>query len=316
MTPSNKSRSTCKGRTSRAFSRILIVGGTSRAAMAFRQRLTKSEDVSVTVLTRRPCSGLGRETLVVVNDYFSPSRLLLSQCEIVFNFVGAQNNRLRDSYNAVNVQGPARLAFEAKSSGVERLIHLSSLSVYGDAQDIDRNTSCHPNSDYGRSKLEADSRLLEMIDENFSVTLLRIPILYGLNAGTKLRMLASFLTRIRCFPIPAVENVRSILHLDNLAVVLTNLISDNLEGIQFAADPQPFSISTLAEVIHQNMGRSIKLVRFPNIFFDTLKLAQPRLYDSLYARSLVRQTNNILEPQKCAVSLPEGLRQILPKLPL
>jgi UDP-glucose 4-epimerase len=258
------------------------VGGHSRAAMAFRHRLA-GEDFAVTVLTRAPDAALGAETVVTVADYFSPPAEVLRGVEVVVNFAGlvtAEPSLLQ----AVNADGPARLAAAAKVAGARHFVQISSLSVYGHAPDIDARTPEAPVSAYGRSKLAGDRALAPLADDGFAITAMRVPILYGRDTGGKLHQLARLMRRLGWFAVPRVCEPRSVLHLDNLAGAVETVIRQRLGGVRFAADPQAFHLDLLPDILS---GPRIRLICLPALLFSLIRLVSPGTYASLYGKSLI-----------------------------
>lgn len=265
--------------------RIVVVGGRSNAARVFRAHLAARNRHSVTVLTRAPQSpGVG-ETVFVVEDYFAPPPDLLRDADAVVNFAGLVSGPA-DILQSVNADGVARLAAAVKRCGVRQLVNISSLSVYGGAEDIDSATPETPIGAYGRSKLSGDRAMAMLSDERFLATSLRVPILYDRRSGSKLHLLVRMMARLHWFPAPRQCAPRSVLHLENLARAIEMVIEERLGGLRFAADPEPFRLDVLAGVFARK-GRRVRLLRLPAAFFALIKIVAPGLHASLYGRSLI-----------------------------
>ncbi len=288
---------------------VVVVGGGARSAQAFRRYVSTKGKVELTILVRKPVEPLPGETVIVVADYFSPPEGLLSGKDAVVNFVGITGTASEADLRSLNVEGPVRLARYARAQGVKHFIHLSSLHIYGDAEFIDSTTPEAPFSTYARSKQSGDRALCDVAGEGFTVTNLRMPMHYGYGAGDKLRRLAAFMRRFGWFPVPRNRAVRSVVHLDNLSAAIAFLIEKRLGGIQFAADPEPFSLETLAEVATARTGRAIRLVRLPEILFLPLRLFAKGVYRRLYMNNVI--SRDILLGTTYPVSLKEGLKDVL-----
>lgn len=80
----------------------------------------------------------------------------------------------------VNVHGTEKFASGCKSAGVKQFIFVSSIAAceFSDVQQIDE-TNGYPQSAYGKSKLEAESLLLTMAENDFNITILRPTALFG-----------------------------------------------------------------------------------------------------------------------------------------
>lgn len=291
--------------------RILVVGGQSRAALAFRRRIAFDSDHALMTLVRRSCPTVGREQLFVVDNYFDPPGALLGEVDVVINFTGVTAGRDVDLLEEVNVKGPFRLAASAARNGVPHFIHLSSFHVYGYANWISRRTVEMPVAPYGRSKLRADKALSSIDSDGFAVSILRLPMLYGGGTGDNLRRLAALMMRINVIPATSSPALRSVLHVDNLAAVLETLSYDGPRGVCFAADADHFTIELLAETIGATIGHRPRLIRFPHLALLPLRIAARGLYSRLYESKFVLQSDCIVPTGPLPVTLRDGLKDLL-----
>lgn len=290
--------------------RIVVVGGGARSARAFRRYVSNPGKFDVTVLVRKPVESLPGERVVVVSDYFSPPDGVLCDADTVVNFVGVTTTANEAHLRSLNVEGPVRLARYARAHGVKHFIQLSSLHIYGDAELIDGATPEAPLSPYARSKQTGDRVLSCEAADGFTVTNLRMPMHYGYGAGEKLRLLATFITRLGWFPVRKERVERSVVHLDNLSAAIVFLVEKKLGGIQFAADPEPFSVETLAEVAVAKAGQTIRLVRLPEFLFLPLRIFAKSIYRRLYRNNVI--CGDALLEVTYPVKLKEGLKDVLP----
>lgn len=159
------------------------------------------------------------------------------------------------AYRTVNVDGTLRLAKQAASAGVKRLVFLSSVKVNGELtlmnQKFSEADNPAPEDAYGLSKLEAEQALLNLsLHTGMEIVIIRAPLVYG--PGVK----GNFASMIKAvesglpLPLGAVNNQRSMVGLDNL-VSLVMLCADFEQTPQAAnhvfmvADAVDVSISTL-----------------------------------------------------------------------
>src|SRR5215211_6659999 len=92
--------------------------------------------------------------------------------DVVVHAAGITRARQPEDYYSVNAGGTRRLAAAALRSGVRRFVLISSLAARGpDGHD-------HPESDYGRSKLEAETHLLAL-GGRMETVVLRPAAVYG-----------------------------------------------------------------------------------------------------------------------------------------
>lgn len=291
--------------------RVIVVGGRSRAGMAFRRLVARTQPFALTVLVRQPDTCLPGEQIMVVQDYFSPPDEAFTGADALVNFAGIPDNRPEPELAAVNVQGPQQLARKARSSGIKHMVQISSLHVYGAPARVDRSTPEAPMSAYARSKQAGDVALSSLQTGDFRITLLRMPMHYGPDAGKKLRMLVRIVTGLGWFPIPHTVVRRSMVHLDNLAVAIVTVLQRKLDGIQFVADPELFGYEILRDALLLHTGKSIRLARLPDAFFLPMRVLAPGLYRRLYQDNVIAP-ELVLQPESgYPVTMAAGLKDVL-----
>jgi nucleoside-diphosphate-sugar epimerase len=289
---------------------LLIVGGHSKAAVAFRRLATETGRFNTFVLVRRPGEVFAGEVEHVVENYFAPSQAVFAGMACVVNFTGAASLPSAEALRRLNTDGPVQLAAAAKASGLRRFIQLSSLSIFGGAEDMGLDTPPNPTSLYGETKLAAETGLVALADSGFSVVAVRAPLIYGPDGGGKLSVLVRVLRRLPAFPAPKVLQERSMVHVRNLALGLMVLVSKESSGPAFITDPIPFRLDRLVGVMCSTGDRRIRLIGLPSMVFRLLRRAAPRVYESLYQRSLVRAEDSVpLPPQ--ALPLEQSLLDVL-----
>ena len=292
---------------------LLIVGGNSNAAKAFRRRISAGRRYYLRTLVRNEVETLPGENIVLVQDYFTPVPGSLEHINVVINFAGLVNASAEELYLA-NVTGPAKLAAAARAADVRHFLHISSLSVYGGAEDIAASTRPAPTSVYGKSKLAGDQALAELSSQFFAVTSLRVPILYNVSSRSKLHKLAQAMTRLQFFPVPRLQQPRSILYFENLAAAIEAILDTKIGGVRFAANPQPFTFTSLADGIARHDGRRPRFLILPEWIFRLARQLGRNLYSSLYARSLIAKDALIVmdperTPEQCIDDIVSGAKQ-------
>ncbi len=288
---------------------LLVVGGGSRAARSFRA-LRSRLGLKTTVLTRAPCPMLAGETHLTTPDYFAPPPRTFDGVGMIVNFVGATSRPGHTDLMRLNAEGPVCLATLARSAGATGFVQLSSLSIFGGAEDIDHQTVPAPKSAYGRSKLAAERGLLPLSGTEFPIILARAPIIYGPDGGGKLSQLVRLWSAMRLLPAPRRLEPRSMVHVDNLAWALHGAIEDGRPGIVYPCDPEPFDLARLRDAIRVETGRGVRLQTLPSVAFALLAKAAPGVYESLYARSLVATGSRAPLPAE-AMNLDTSLRDLV-----
>jgi UDP-glucose 4-epimerase len=213
------------------------------------------------------------------------------------------------AYEKVNIIQTLELARNAKINGVKQFVFMSSIKVYGEETNTkySENSTCNPEDDYGKSKLKAEFGLLELEDENFKVSIIRTPIVYGYGVKANIKNLVNLVNKVVVLPFGEIENRRSIVYIGNLCHLVDEVITQQKEGIFLASDDEPLNTSGLITLIAKNLGKNIYLLKIP--FFETcLKLLKPsfhkRLYGSLEVdNTITKQKLNLRNPY----SVEEGI---------
>ncbi|GIW61815.1 MAG: NAD-dependent dehydratase [Patescibacteria group bacterium] len=111
---------------------------------------------------------------------------LLKGVDVVINLASISNDpsaALNPKITkSINDFGAVKLARVAKEAGVKRYIFASSCSVYGAGQGtLSEQSPTSPLSEYAKSKISAEKKLLLLADNNFIVTIPRISTVFGVS---------------------------------------------------------------------------------------------------------------------------------------
>ena len=162
-------------------------------------------------------------------------------------------------YYEVNRDLAIETAQKAKAEGVKQFIFLSSMSVYGmDTGVITKDTSPNPKSHYGKSKWQAEQDISCLRDDNFSVCILRPPMVYGKGCKGNFQTVVKI---VKISPIfPKVKNERSMIYIDNLSSFVKCCTDGKFSGVYFPQNRE--YVST------QDMVRAIALATNKKVYFD------------------------------------------------
>lgn len=189
----------------------------------------------------------------------------------------------KEVYEKVNVDNTIKLAQKAKTEGVKHFIFMSTVKVYGEETNsvYTENTSCNPCDDYGKSKLKAEQLLLKLGDNNFKVSIIRTPIVYGKGVKANIKALVSLVNKVSILPFSGIYNRRSMVYIGNLCHLVDTVIQQEKKGIFLASDDKALSTTELINLIALKLNKDIKLIKLP--FFDVvLKFVKPAFYKRLY----------------------------------
>ena len=216
-------------------------------------------------------------------------------------------------YERVNVTQTLELAKKAKESGVKQFVFMSTVKVYGEETDsvYTEKSICNPEDEYGESKLKAELELQKLEDEDFKVSIVRTPIIYGYGVKANIKNLVNLVNRVSILPFGNIENKRSMVYIGNLCHLVAEVISQQKAGIFLCADDEPLSTSKLIELIAKNLNKKMYLLKIP--FFESLlKIIKPSFYKRLYG-SL--EVDNGITKEKLGLENPysveDGIRLMI-----
>lgn len=186
-------------------------------------------------------------------------------------------------FRQVNVDGTVQLATAARVANVKRFIYLSSLKVNGAMADDARGTrnepvthsnairahryddAPNPQSAYALSKWEAEQALRQVAGDKMECVILRPPLVYGPGVKAHFLRLLKSIARGMPWPVARVNNLRSMIYLDNLAdALLTCITHPRAAGRTFLlSDGEDVSMPDLVRRIAAELHRPARLFPFP-----------------------------------------------------
>lgn len=162
-----------------------------------------------------------------------------------------------DLFTRVNRDLTAVLGEKAKGEGVGKFVFLSTMAVYGlDSGEITPQTQPAPTTLYGKSKLAGEQALEALRGPDFSVAILRLPMVYGRECPGNFRRLQHFVVSSPVFP--DVPNQRSMISIANLCAFLRLILDGRCDGVFFPQNREYVSTTRLAELLAQGWGRPFR----------------------------------------------------------
>ena len=234
--------------------------------------------------------------------------------------VHRMNGAPREKYFEVNTELTKKIAEVAKKNKVKHFVFYSTVKVYGYDGDLynhnfilNEYSPCNPTNDpYGESKWEAEKILREMESDDFIVSIIRPPMVYGKGVKGNMETLINLIRKLPILPFNYTKNRRSFVNIDNLLHLTSLVIDKEKEGIFLPLDEKPLSLKEMIEGIEE--GIKIKRIKIPMIqpFFWILTKIKPnimvRFYGSLQFDN--SETRKKLEYVPL-VSYEEGIKNML-----
>ena len=214
----------------------------------------------------------------LTNEHCDYSRML-DGVETVVHLAGLAHFDQRhaqapDDIRTVNVGGTARLAEESATRGVKRFIFISTVKVHGEKSGqtgegnprrfTERDLPA-PADPYAAAKHEAEEAVRETCRKSsMEYTIFRPPLVYG--PGVKANFLRFLGAVYRGIPLPlaSVENLRSLLFVDNLChAIVTSIGHQGAANQVYLVKDIDISVPDLVRTTARLFGKKAMLFPFP-----------------------------------------------------
>jgi nucleoside-diphosphate-sugar epimerase len=223
--------------------------------------------------------------------------------DVIFHVAGiahiTSNKKMIPEYFRINRDLAIEVAKKAKQEGVKQFIFTSTMAIYGDDRtlgdfrpiDIEKPS---PTNAYGQSKLAADLAIQKLQDQNFKVSILRIPLVYGVNSKGNFPKLEELARKVSIFP--KLENIRSVINVNSLSELIRLLIIKKKDGLFYPQDNEYFSTSNFIKTYREKIHKKTILFPFLSLILKFL---------SVFIKSINKIYGNKFYDAK--VSIIEGL---------
>ena len=187
--------------------------------------------------------------------------------------------RMESEYMRVNRDLTLEAARKARDAGMKQFLFMSSAIVYGDSSPLGQDklitagTEPHPSNFYGRSKLEAEQGLAAFAAPDFSVAVVRAPMIYGPGCKGNFPLLAKCARTLPVFPL--VQNARSMIYINSLCEFLRLLIENRDRGTFWPQNAEYVNTSDLVRQLAQAQGKKLRLTRLFNPALKILRRFTP-----------------------------------------
>lgn len=163
-------------------------------------------------------------------------------------------------YTRVNTELPVRVAYKAKKSGVRQFVFFSTMAVYGIGKKLKENyiksdSPANPIDPYGESKYNAEIELSKLVDNDFTLSIVRPPNVYGKGCkGGYITGYASIVARLPVIPYAYANVKQSVLYIDNLCELIRLLLVNRDGGVFLPQDDKAVSAVELMDTIGKSIG--------------------------------------------------------------
>ena len=260
--------------------KIFLTGGTGFIGKRLLQHLLErmADGDRLYFLARSDPGGLPANVTVLEGDLQGIESFAreLGECEYVFHLAGNATFGDGDVYEQVNTLPTKRMVDIAKGGGnLKNFVFTSTIGAY-DRHPSDRcdaplgaESTPHPRSDYGRSKLECERSIQA---SGIPATIVRPTWVYGPGMRPKSHINV-FIDMVSKRALPSRINFPgrvSLIHVDDLAHALANCIgNDAVVGKAYFAETEAMSIggifSVLRGKVHGKAAKGLFMPRFKGV---------------------------------------------------
>ena len=126
---------------------------------------------------------VGKDVNIIKKDIREIELSALKDIECVIDLSARRksndDSKINDVFD-INLHGRTRLAKLSKQANIRKYIRISGTSVYGQQEKIvDENSNVFPSTNYSKANLNAEIEVLKLNDNDFDVTCLRLPSVFG-----------------------------------------------------------------------------------------------------------------------------------------
>ncbi|WP_034442339.1 NAD-dependent epimerase/dehydratase family protein [Butyrivibrio sp. AE2032] len=235
--------------------RVLITGANSYIGTSFEKYSSEHYASELSVDTVDMIDGTWKQ------KDFSSYDIVYHVAGLAHADVGNVSDEIKAKYYAINTDLAIETCKKAKNEGVKQFVFMSSAIVYGDSapygktKRITKDTEPEPANFYGDSKWQADKGVRALADENYIVTVLRPPMIYGKGSKGNYPTLAKMAKKLPVFP--NVPNERSMLYIENLCEFLCQVMIRGEGGIFWPQNAEYTITSDMVKMIADASGHKI-----------------------------------------------------------
>jgi len=199
-------------------------------------------------------------------------------------------------YFEVNEHLTLKFAEKMKAQGIRHFIFFSTIKVYGDEVlkgEVNERTPCQPSDAYGQSKWNAEEGLRSLEDENFKVSVIRPPLVFGAGVKGNLYSLMKLLKKPFPLPFDRIDNQRSMVSVKNLIAMTEEIAYQCLPGIFLPRENELISTTGLVHEIRRYMNfNTPRTFSIPPFLRHSIKKLKPEFHARLFGSLVVNPSRS------------------------
>jgi nucleoside-diphosphate-sugar epimerase len=185
---------------------------------------------------------------------------IVKDADIVYHLAGkyiaGDSKEILDDLNTLNVIGTENIAKAASSAGVEKIVHISSISACEDSSErIITEESGKPVTSYGFSKLASEKALIANLTGQTKYIVVRPVAFFGENHEGSVYELVKAIKSRRFFLIGNGKNNVNFLYVKDLVNYLIEFgMDDGIDNEIFIVSGEPLQLKALVDAIKKELG--------------------------------------------------------------
>lgn len=202
--------------------------------------------------------------------------------------VHQMNGAPREKYFEVNTELTRKVAEAAKKNKVKHFVFYSTVAVYGTHGSLNekliltKESKVNPKTPYAQSKWEAEKILKNLESNNFKISILRPPMVYGENCPGNMKKLEKLVKALPILPFGNDENKRTLVHIDKLLEITKEVIDKEILGIIIPKNDEDMSIREIVENIAKEQNKKLYLIKLSKYVLKILHAVESSVIESLY----------------------------------
>ncbi|WP_407382404.1 NAD-dependent epimerase/dehydratase family protein [Ruminococcus sp.] len=225
--------------------------------------------------------------------------------------VTPQNAKATEDYDKINTELTRELAEKCRHDGVSQFIYISSMAVYGIAQSMDikkgtvtAETIPAPDSDYGKSKLQAEKALKALESDDFRIAVIRVPSIYGKGKTEYIDQYQYLAEKLPVIPRAFENYYKSAICVQNLCELIRLTIQEHYAGMICPDDGQ-ISAVDFCSAIYPDKKKSRFLGKLIELFLKN----NSRILDYYGAVCYAKELTNVFEGRYRITDFKKAVKQ-------
>jgi nucleoside-diphosphate-sugar epimerase len=278
---------------------VLVTGGSGFVGRAVLDKLISLDNVGLVAAMRRQVENFPERIAVhlfsdFVQDFAWPHEQgpidVVIHCASRVHVMKEFSPNAELEYHRINVDGTLAIARAAASARVKRFIFISSIKVNGEetlpGHPYKADDEPNPQDPYGVSKMQAEARLRDLgVESGMEVVIIRPVLVYGPGVKANFKTMIGWLDKRIPLPFGAINNLRSLVSLDNLVdLIVTCCSHPNAANQTFlVSDDNDVSTTALLSKMASALGKPARLIPIPKSILQLFAslLRKPQLSQRL-----------------------------------